>query len=47
MRAGVRTIGWTSANVVSFEDRGGGGERMTVVVNGGECDDLVMVVSWW
>jgi hypothetical protein len=33
--------------VVSFEDRGGGGERMTVVVNGGECDDLVMVVSWW
>ena len=22
-------------------------ERMMVVVNGGECDDLVMVVSWW
>ena len=46
-RAGVRTIGWTSANVVSFDDRGGGGERMMMVVNGGECDDLVMVVSWW
>jgi hypothetical protein len=23
---GVRTINWTSANVVSFDDRGGGGE---------------------
>jgi hypothetical protein len=38
LRAGVRTIGsgrcvrgsnhnWTSADVVSFDDRGGGGER--------------------